>query len=64
MPIRKSQQKAVAKYTKAHYDSINVRVPKGKRDIIKAIAEKNGDSLNSFVNKAIDERIQKIEQDK
>lgn len=63
MPIRKSQQKAVTKYMKEHYDSINVRVPKGKKDIIKSVAEKNGDSINGFVNKAIDERIKKIEQD-
>ncbi len=31
MPIRKSQQKAVTKYMKEHYVSINVRVSKEKK---------------------------------
>lgn len=55
----KAQQRATAKYMKNNYDEIKTRVPKGKKDEIKAYAEKHGYSLNSFVNEAIDEKMQK-----
>jgi hypothetical protein len=38
-------------------DRINLTVPKGKKDIIKAHAESRGESVNEFINKAIDQRI-------
>jgi len=57
MPVSKAQQKAVAKYMANNYDEIKVRVPKGKKDKIKAHAESKGESLNGFVNRAIDEAM-------
>ena len=59
MAVSKAQQKAVAKYMAENYDEIKVRVPKGKKDKIKAHAEKNGESLNGFVNRAVDETMSK-----
>ena len=59
MPASKAQQKAVAKYMKNNYDEIKVRVSKGNKDIIKAHAESNGESLNGFVNRAIDETMER-----
>ena len=59
MPASKAQQKAVAKYMKNNYDEIKVRVTKGNKDIIKAHAENNGESLNGFVNRAIYEAMQR-----
>ena len=59
MPASKANQKAVAKYMKANYDDIKVRVPKGERDIIKAHAEKAGESVNGYIKKAVDERIER-----
>lgn len=59
MPASKAQQKAVAKYMKNNYDEIKVRVLKGKKDIIKACAESNGESINGFIKRAIDEAIQR-----
>ncbi len=59
MAVSKAQQKAVAKYMKNNYDELKVRVPKGRKDIIKAHAEKNGESVNGFVNRAIDETMQR-----
>ena len=59
MAVSKAQQKAVAKYMKNNQDELKVRVPKGRKDIIKAHAEKNGESVNGFVNRAIDETIQR-----
>lgn len=58
-PASKAQQKAVAKYAKKAYDRIEVKVPKGKKDEIKAHAENKGESLNGFVNRAIDETIKR-----
>lgn len=54
-----AQNKATQKYIKANYDEFKIRMPKGKKDKIKAHAEKQGESLNTFVNKAIDERIER-----
>ncbi len=58
-PASKAQQKAVAKYENANYDKILIRMPKGKKDIIKAHADKKGESINGFVNRAIDETIER-----
>lgn len=58
MATSKAQQKAVHKYVKANYDRIELTVPKGKKDIIKAHAEARGESVNGFINRAIDEAIE------
>lgn len=55
--VSKAQQKAVAKYMKNNYDEIKVRVEKGKREIIKAAAEQAGESLNGYIKKAVDQRM-------
>ena len=59
MAVSKAQQKAVAKYMKNNYDELKVRVPKGQKDIIKAHAESKGESVNGFVNRAINETMQR-----
>jgi uncharacterized protein (DUF1778 family) len=46
-------------YNDKAYDRINLIVPKGKKDIIKAFAESNEESVNAFINRAIDEAMQK-----
>lgn len=58
-PASKAQQKAVNKYMRDNYDRINLTVPKGKKDIIKAHAEQQSESTNAFINRAIDETIQR-----
>lgn len=59
MTVSKKQQASVTKYVKDHYDRISVTVPQGKRDQIKAHAESQGESVNGFVNRAIDEQMQR-----
>ena len=59
MAVSKAQQKAVAKYMTNNYDELKRRVQKGRKDIIKAHAEKNGESVNGFVNRAIGETMQR-----
>lgn len=40
-------------------DDIKVRVPKGRREEIKAFAESRGKSLNGFIVEAVDEKIER-----
>ena len=59
MPASKAQQKATNKYISKAYDRINLTVPKGRRDEIKAYAEAQGLSVNSFINRAISEAMER-----
>lgn len=57
-----SSTKAKNKYNTNNYDNLRVVVPKGQKDKIKQHTEKHGyNSINSFVNEAIND---KIKQDK
>ncbi len=53
-----AQKRAVAKYNANNYDRVELRLEKGKKDIVKAVAESKGKSLNSFINEAIDKAMQ------
>lgn len=59
MATTKAQQRAVSKYMKENYDEIKVRVDKGRKDIIKAHAESKGESVNGFINRAIEETMER-----
>lgn len=39
------------------YDRIGLMVPKGKKAVIKQAADKEGVSLNGYINNAIDEKL-------
>lgn len=54
-----AQRKAVAKYNKANYDQMQIRVPAGEKEKIKAHAESKGESVNGFINRLIAEAMQK-----
>lgn len=65
MAISKAQQRATANYVKKNYDRIEVKVSKGKKQLLQAHAEINdGGSLNAFINRAIDEAIEHDREDK
>lgn len=51
--------RAKNKYNAKAYDRIALQVKKGRREIIKAHAEAHGESLNGFVNRAIDETMER-----
>ena len=57
MPTTKAQQRAVNKYMKDNYDRVNLTLPKGQKDRIKAHAEARAESVNAFINRAIDETM-------
>ena len=59
MPVSKAQQRAVSKYMKENYDVYQIRMPKGKKEVIKVHAESRGESVNGFVNRAIDETMER-----
>ena len=59
MAVSKAQQKAVNKYMSANYDRVNLTMPKGQKDTIKAHAEARGESVNAFINRAIDETMER-----
>lgn len=40
-------------------DRINLTVPKGRKDIIKAHAEARSESVNAFINRAISEAMER-----
>jgi predicted HicB family RNase H-like nuclease len=59
MTVSKKQQASVHKYVRDHYDRISVTVPQGKKEIIKSHAEDQGESINGFINRAIDETMER-----
>ena len=56
-----AQKKSAQKWDAANLDRVSVAMPKGKKDIIKAHAEARSESVNGFINRAIDEAIERDE---
>ena len=46
-------------YIAKTYDRINLTVPKGEKEKIKAHAEGQGKSVNSFINEAINGKMER-----
>ena len=59
MAITKAQQKATAKYVKNNYDRLEMKTPKGQKAAIIAHAEARGESLNQFLNRAVNETMER-----
>ena len=59
MTVSKAQQRAVNKYVREKYNKILLTMPKGRKDIIKAHAEAGSESVNGFINRAIDETMER-----
>jgi len=63
-PVSKKHIEYTTEYMKANYDDIKVRTPKGKREQIKEHAQSAGESMNAFINRAIEETILRDKQAK
>ena len=50
------------KYIAKAYDRINLTVPKGKKDSVQAHAAAQGESVNAFINRAIDHEMERDKQ--
>ena len=59
-----AQKEATARYNKKSYDRIDVVVPKGQREIIKACAASQGKSLNRFICDAIEYQMKQAKLNK
>ena len=59
MAISDARKRANAKYNAKAYEQLPVRVKKGKKETIQTHAESKGESLNGFVNRAIDETMER-----
>ena len=59
MAVSKAQQKAVYKYMAKAYDRINLTVPKGQREVIRAHAAAQGESVNGFLLRAIKQTMER-----
>lgn len=46
-------------WQKENVDRVNLTMPKGKKDIIKEHAESKGESVNGFINRAINETMER-----
>lgn len=60
--MSKPQTRASNKYNAKAYDRLAIQVKKGRKADIQAAAEKQGESLNAYVVKAVEQRM-KNEQD-
>lgn len=54
-----ARRRASAKYLKESVEDIKIRVPKGQKAIIKAHADRQNESMNQFVIRAINETMER-----
>ena len=53
----KTSSEVKERYNAKAYDEIKLRVFKGEKDVIKEHAENMGESVNGFINRAIEETM-------
>lgn len=54
-----ARRRASAKYLKESVEDVRIRVPKGQKAIIKAHADSQGESMNQFAIRAINETMER-----
>lgn len=59
MPRSEAMDRAIKKYEQDKVERVIFRVPKGMKEQIQAHAEKQGESLSAFLNRAVQETIQR-----
>ena len=65
MPLTESQKQATVKYKEKNIKRIPLDVQKEKYEEIKAAADAAGEKVNTYIKKAIDERMERdVGQDK
>ena len=55
----KTSAKSKNEWIAKTYDRINLTLPKGQKDIIKAHAESRGESVNGFISRAIETQMER-----
>ncbi len=59
MSTSAARQRATAKYNAKAYDRLEMKVPKGEKTGIVSHAEKFDGSLNKFLNRAVNETMER-----
>ena len=59
MPRSDAMDRAIKKYEQEKVDRVIFRVPKGAKEQIQEHAETQGESLSDFINRAIQETIER-----
>lgn len=59
MPRSEAMDRAIKKYEQEKVDRVIFRVPKGVKEQIQEHAEKQGESLSAFLNRAVQEAIER-----
>lgn len=60
MAYSEAQKRATAKYNAKAYERIELRVNKGKKELISRVAEANGESVNALINRVIDQELERL----
>ena len=63
MPRSEAMDRAIKKYEQNKVDRVIFRVPKGMKEQIQVHAEKQGESLSAFLNRAALETMERDNQD-
>jgi predicted HicB family RNase H-like nuclease len=62
MSYSEAQKRSSRKYNEKAYDRIELKVAKGKKAELQSHADSKGESLNGFVNRAINETVERDKQ--
>ena len=60
MPISDARKRANDKW-REKFEELRFRVPKEKKQVIQEHAAKNGESVNAFLNRAVEETMERDE---
>lgn len=63
MKYSDAQKEATARYNKKTYESINLVVHKGRRQIIKDFAASQGKSVNRFILDLVDQEMERLSRE-
>jgi len=63
MPASKAQIDANRRYNEKAYDRIELKVAKGRKAELQEHAQQRDESLNAFVNRAIEHEVERDNED-
>lgn len=64
MSISDARRRANEKWLKEKVEEVKFRVPKGKKSVIQEHAAARGESVNAFLNRAVDEAMERDGEEK
>lgn len=55
----KNSYESIKRYEDKAYDKVLIRMPKGRKEFIRTHAERQGESINAFINRAMVEAMER-----